>query len=234
MQAVILAGGLGTRLKPFTDIIPKPMLPFGDKSLLEIQIELLRRHGVKEIFLALNYKADYIRSFFGDGRRLGVKLHYSVEPKPLGTAGPLSLLRERLTGPFFVMNGDILTQADLSNVERFSARDGEAIMTIVTKVIATPFRFGAIVAEGDVVQSIEEKPDLSFEILAGIYRLTLRALDFIPDDTYYGIDHLIQDLLQRKERVVKHRLREYWVDIGMVEDYEHARKAYDEHFSEDP
>ncbi len=231
MKAVILAGGLGTRLKPFTDIIPKPMLPFGDKSLLEIQIELLKRHGVTEVFLALNYRADYIRSFFGDGSRVGVKIHYSVESKPLGTAGPLSLLRDRLDGPFFVMNGDILTQADLTAVEAFSANDPEAIMTIVTKVITTPFRFGAIVADGDVVKSIEEKPDLSFEVLAGIYRLTPRILDFIPKGSFFGIDRLIQELLHRGERVVKYRLHDYWVDIGMVEDYEQARRAYDEHFS---
>ncbi len=231
MKAVILAGGLGTRLKPFTDIIPKPMLPFGDKSLLEIQIELLRRHGVSEIFLALNYKADYIRSYFGDGTRLGVRVHYSIESKPLGTAGPLSLLRDLLDGPFFVMNGDILTQADLSAVEQFSANEPMATMTIVTKIITTPFRFGRIIAEGDVVKSIEEKPDLSLEVLAGIYRMTPRVFDYIPPDSYYGVDRLIQDLLHQGERVVKYRLNEYWVDIGMVEDYEHARKAYDEHFS---
>lgn len=104
-------------------------------------------------------------------------------------------------------------------------------MTLVTKVITTPFRFGAIVADGDVVKSIEEKPDLSFEVLAGIYRLTPRALEYIPQDSFYGIDRLIQKLLHRGERLVKYRLHDYWVDIGMVEDYEQARRAYDEHFS---
>lgn len=231
MQAVILAGGLGTRLKPFTDIIPKAMLPLGDKALLEIQIELLKRHGVDEIFLALNYRADYIRSFLGDGSRLGVRVHYSIEDRPLGTAGPLSLLRDRLTRPFFVMNGDILTRADLTAVRESSNEDPQSVMTIVTKVVTTPFRFGAIHSEGNVVKAIEEKPDLKFEILAGIYLLTPPVLEHIPDDSYYGIDQLLQDLLAAGERVTKFCIEDYWLDIGIVEDYEKARKSYDRHFT---
>src|SRR5436305_461916 len=108
-QAVILAGGLGTRLRPFTQILPKPMLPVGDSSVLEIQIDRLARCGVREIYFAANYKADVLQRYFGDGSRFGVNLHYSIETHPLGTCGPLSLLAERLTEPFIVMNGDILS-----------------------------------------------------------------------------------------------------------------------------
>ena len=109
MKAVILAGGLGTRLRPFTETIPKPLLPVGEKSLLEIQISRLRDYGFDQIFLATNYKSDYIQSFFGDGAQLGVRLTISKEDQPLGTCGPLSLLRDELAEPFLVMNGDILT-----------------------------------------------------------------------------------------------------------------------------
>jgi NDP-mannose synthase len=110
MKAVILAGGLGTRLKPFTEVIPKPLLPIGEKAVLEIQIEHLKQHGFNEIFLATNYKSNYIENFFGDGSRYGVKLIISREDKQLGTVGPLTLLKSELTEPFLLMNGDIFKQ----------------------------------------------------------------------------------------------------------------------------
>ena len=120
MKVVILAGGLGTRLKPFTEVIPKPLLPIGEKSVLEIQIERLKKFGFDEIFLATNYKSQYIEGFFGDGSRYGVKLSISKEDKPLGTAGPLLLLKEQLTEPFIVMNGDILSLIDFSKLYEFA------------------------------------------------------------------------------------------------------------------
>ena len=113
MKAIILAGGLGTRLKPFTEAIPKPLLPIGEKAVLEIQIEHLKKNGFDEIYLATNYKSNYIENFFGDGSRYGVKLIISKEDKQLGTAGPIKLLESELTEPFLVMNGDILTNLDL-------------------------------------------------------------------------------------------------------------------------
>ena len=108
MKAVILSGGLGTRLRPFTEVIPKPLLPIGEKAVLEIQIEHLKKHGFERIWLATNYKSDYIENFFGDGSKYGVKLHISKEDKPLGTVGPVKLLQDQLSEPFLVMNGDIL------------------------------------------------------------------------------------------------------------------------------
>ena len=122
MKAVILAGGLGVRLKPFTQVIPKPLLPIGEKSVLEIQIDRLRQFGFKDIFLATNYKSDYIERFFGDGSEFGVNLSVSKEETPLGTAGPLALLKERLDTPFIVMNGDILSLGDFRKLYDFSVR----------------------------------------------------------------------------------------------------------------
>ena len=128
MKAVILAGGLGTRLKPFTEIIPKPLLPIGEKAVLEVQIETLSQHGFDEIFLATNFKSEYIENFFGDGSRYGVNLKISKEEKPLGTVGPITLLKEELTEPFLMMNGDIITQFNFNNFYRYAVEERLSLM----------------------------------------------------------------------------------------------------------
>jgi len=231
MKVVILAGGLGTRLKPFTDVIPKPLLPFGEKSLMEVQIEQLKKNGFDEIFVALNYKADYIRSYFGDGSKFGVKVHYSIEKKPLGTCGPLTLLEDVLTDPFLLMNGDILTMANFRGIYDWSLKHEDSLLTLVTKNITTPFRFGNIISDGVYVKGVDEKPDLKFEILSGIYILKPAIFKLIPKNEYFGIDQLIKNMLKQNLPVTKYLLKEYWIDIGMVEDYEKAREFYDEHFT---
>ena len=126
MKAVILAGGLGSRLRPFTEVIPKPLLPIGEKAVLEIQIERFKKFGYDEIYLATNYKSNYIENFFGDGSRYGVKLVISREDKQLGTAGPLSLLKDRLKEPFIVMNGDIISNMNVSGIVSFHIGMGRA------------------------------------------------------------------------------------------------------------
>ena len=229
MKAVILAGGLGTRLRPFTQIIPKPLLPIGEKSVLEIQIEHLKKHGFDEIFLATNYKSDYIENFFGDGTRFGVKLKISKEEKPLGTAGPVTLLKKELTEPFLVMNGDILTQLNYTDFYNFSVKN-DADLTITIKEFITPFQFGNIEFEGDYVTTIKEKPDIKMNILAGIYIFKPSIFNLIPDETYFGMDHLIEKMLTRKLAVAKYQINEYWLDIGKVDDYEKAQEVYKTHF----
>ncbi|MGA2408313.1 MAG: sugar phosphate nucleotidyltransferase [Bacteroidales bacterium] len=222
MKAVILAGGLGTRLKPFTEIIPKPLLPIGEKSILEIQIERLKRFGFDEIFLATNYKSEYIEGFFGDGSRYGVKLTISKENKPLGTAGPLTLLKEKLNEPFLVMNGDILSLINLSDFYDFAVNKN-TLLTIAIKKEITPFAFGNIFFKGDFVESVEEKPDIVMYILAGIYIMKPEILSFIPGNTLFGMDKLIKSLLVAKQKVAKYDLKEYWLDIGRINDYEKAQ-----------
>ena len=143
MKAIILAGGLGTRLKPFTEVIPKPLLPIGEKSVLEIQIGRLKKYGFDEVILATNYKSDYIQGFFGDGSRYGVKLLISKEEQPLGTAGPLLLLKDRLTEPFLVMNGDILSLINFSEMYDFALKQ-DSYLSISIKKEITPFAFGNI------------------------------------------------------------------------------------------
>lgn len=229
MKAVILAGGLGIRLRPFTEVIPKPLLPIGEKSLMEIQIERLRGHGVTEVFLATNYKANYIRHFFGDGSEFGVKVEVSQEDKPLGTAGPLTLLKHRLTEPFLVINGDILTLANFSAMVTFARAQGTEL-TIAVKKHITPYAFGDIHFEGNFVTDIEEKPDIVKFILAGIYVMTPAIFDYIPERQYFGMDSLIKNLLAARRPVAKYEIQEYWLDIGQIDHYQEAQQAYDTHF----
>jgi NDP-sugar pyrophosphorylase family protein len=229
MKAVILAGGLGTRLKPFTEIIPKPLLPIGEKSILEIQIERLKRFGFNDIYLATNYKSEYIEGFFGDGSRYGVKLTISKEDKPLGTAGPLTLLKDKLNEPFLVMNSDILSLINLTEFYNF-AIEKNTLLTIAIKKEITPFAFGNIFFKGDFVEGVEEKPDIVMYILAGIYIMKPEILSYIPENTSYGMDKLIKNLLVAEQKVAKYVLKEYWLDIGRVNDYEKAQIDFKNNF----
>ncbi|MBT8398011.1 MAG: mannose-1-phosphate guanyltransferase [Gemmatimonadetes bacterium] len=220
------------RLRPFTEAIPKPLLPLGEKAIMEIQIERLAASGFREVFVATNYKADYIERFLGDGSKYGVDLSVSKEEEPLGTVGPLTLLRDRLTEPFLVLNGDILTSADFSEFYRFAVEKGGGLSVAIKKLL-TPFQFGNIFFDGDRVTGVEEKPDLVTWILAGIYVMTPELFKVIPPETHYNMDQLINDLLAREEPVVKFELNEYWLDIGRFDDYQKAQDAYENHFRED-
>lgn len=230
MKAVILAGGLGNRLKPFTEVIPKPLLPIGEKAILQIQIEHLKSYGFDDIVLATNYKSEYIAQFFGDGSKLGVRLRISKEEEALGTAGPLSLLKDELTEPFLVMNGDILSAVDLGRMYRFALLQ-DSVLTIAIKKEIFPFRFGNISFDGDRVTCIEEKPDFITWILAGIYVMKPSILERIPHGQAFGMDQLIQGMLADGIPVSKYELSEYWLDIGKVDDFEKAQEDYILHFN---
>lgn len=221
-----MSGGLGTRLQPFTAAIPKPLLPVGEKAVLEIQIERLVRSGFGEIYLATNYKSGYIERFLGDGSEYGCKLIYSKEEKPLGTAGPLSLIRDELTEPFLVMNGDVLSLVDLTDMYEFACSIDAPFIAGVKKQV-TPFSFGNILFDGDYITHVEEKPDIITYALAGIYILKSEILSLIPDDTYFGIDQLILGALDRKMPVAKYEINEYWLDIGREDDYRRAQNDVD-------
>jgi NDP-sugar pyrophosphorylase family protein len=231
MKAVILAGGLGMRLRPFTEVIPKPLLPIGERAIMEIQIEQLRKHGFDEIYVACNYKSDYVERFLGDGAKYGVKLTVSKEEIPLGTVGPLTLLRDRLTEPFLVMNGDILTRMDFARFHGF-ALDNKASLTVAIKRLLLPFAFGNIFFDGHMVTGIEEKPDLVTWVLAGIYVMTPAVFDMIPAGRRFNMDEMIRNMLAQGRPVVKYEMEEYWLDIGQIEDYTKAQKEYEAQFRE--
>jgi NDP-mannose synthase len=230
MKAVILAGGLGSRLRPFTEVIPKPLLPLGEHSLLEIQIKHLQQAGFEEIFIATNYKSELIEAYLGNGEKFGIKLTYSRETTRLGTCGPLSLLRDQLNEPFVMMNGDVLTKANLGDLYQVGLTRSTELM-VGTKVIVTPFRFGNVWADkNDVITGIEEKPELSFEIIAGIYFFKPSIFNKIPHNTYFGMDQLITSMLNDGAPVSRYLIKDYWLDIGQVDDYSAAREEYNKNF----
>jgi len=225
MKAVILAGGYGTRLKPYTQIIPKPLLPVGDRAVLEIQIEHFRKFGIEEILLATYHKSDYLEQYLGDGSRYGIKLTVSKEKFPLGTCGPLSLLKNQLVEPFIVINGDILTTMDFAKFSQFSLKNSAAL-TVASKKISTPFSFGELKFDGDTVTGINEKPLIEHHVVTGIYFMQPSVFRFIPSNVYFGMDDLMKNMLASRARIARFEMEEYWLDIGRAEDYKKAQNLY--------
>lgn len=228
-KVIILAGGLGTRLRPFTEVIPKPLLPIGEKSVLEIQFDRLKHFGFDEFILATNYKADYIENFFGNGERYGVNLKVSREEQPLGTVGPVKLLEPELTEPFIVMNGDILSLLDFRKFFEFALHK-KTLLTVAVKKILMPYAFGNIFFEDDLVVGIQEKPEFVTYALAGIYVMQPEVLQLIPPGEYYGMDTLIKTMLAQKLPIAKYEMEEYWLDIGRMDDFQKAQDLYVQHF----
>jgi len=229
LKAVILAGGLGTRLKPLTEAIPKPLMPIGERSILELQVLRLKEFGFEDIYVATYYKANYIEAFLGDGSRYGVRITVSREEEPLGTCGPVKLLENELDVPFLVMNSDILTTADFGDLYEF-ALGIEADLIVATKEIITPFSFGRIESHGGFITAMEEKPALKTEVLAGVYIFKPPVLKLVPHGQYFGMDSLIKKMLEQGIPVGKYQIRQFWLDIGQIDDYHEAQAAYGEHF----
>lgn len=223
IPAVVMAGGFGTRLQPLTDDVPKPLLPVGDKPILERIVEGLCGHGIYDIWLTTHYHAEQIRAHFGDGRRWGGHIRYIHEEKPLGTAGALSLLPERFATPFLVMNGDLLTRLNYRALYRFH-QDVGAVMTICVKRYDVRVPYGVVEAENGLVQSLSEKPVNCFWINAGIYVLAPQLLDYLPQNQLYNITQLVQRLVAEGQKVASFPIREYWLDIGQMPDYRRAQE----------
>ena len=224
LSAVIMAGGFGTRLMPLTRQVPKPMLPLGDKPLLERTIDRLRRAGVRDINLTTHYLPENIRNHFGDGEKFGVRLNYSQEDHPLGTAGGLKLL-PRPTHPFVVMNGDILTGVSIEEMLQFHRRH-EALLTVGVRKYEMKVPFGVVECSDVRITGLREKPAVSFFINAGIYLLEPTAYDQIPVGQRFDMTDLINKLLQNGQTVVSFPIIEYWLDIGQHEDYQRAQEDH--------
>ena len=225
MKAVILAGGLGTRLRPLTDILPKPLLPVGKRSVLEIMITKLKDFGFDELYIATGYKSHLLENYFGDGSRLKVKIKFSKERTPLGTAGPLKLLQKELKEPFPVMYGDIITSLNFKNLRKFHLNN-KSDFTLVTKKIFLPISYGLIKSKGNLIKKIEEKPLMKSEINTGIYYVNPEIVNHIPSGFFHMTD-LAKLLIRKNKKVMRYRLREYWIDIGEKENYEKVQKKYE-------
>lgn len=223
MKAVIMAGGLGKRLEPFTTVIPKPLLPIGEKSILELMIQRLKQCGCDEVFIATNYKSDLFEKYFKYLIDPGIKITISKETEPLGTAGPLKLLKSSLKEPFLVMNGDILTTLDFNKLKNVHIMNN-AKLTIATKEMEMPLYYGVIESsDGIRVDNVKEKPSVKSEINAGIYFVNPEVINEIPDGLYHMTD-LIKALLSKKMVVVKYKIDEYWLDIGQLSTYQKAQE----------
>ena len=223
LQAVIMAGGAGTRLRPLTQDVPKPMLPVGGKPMLEHVIAQLRGAGIHRVNITTHYKREVIENHFGDGRGFGVEVSYVKESQPLGTAGAIGLM-ESPKEPLLVVNGDILTRVDFRAMLRFH-REHKADLTVAVRQYDVNVPFGVIQTNGERVTGVEEKPVLNFFVNAGIYLLEPQVHPFIPNGQRYDMTELIQRLVSQGRRVVSFPVLEYWLDIGQPEDYVAAQSA---------
>lgn len=227
MKAVILAGGKGTRLKPYTSVIPKPLVPVGERAILEILITRLKKLGVDEVFICVNHFAEIIMAFFGDGKKFGLKINYSVEDKPLSTVAPIKLIAN-LPENFLVMNGDLLTDLDFGALYNYHLNH-KALLTVSTYQRKTRIDFGVIDVdpEAKVATGFREKPEYTFDVSMGVYAMNRRVLDFVPSGESFGFDNLMVSLLQRSEPVKIYPYAGYWLDIGRPDDYEKANEDID-------
>ena len=220
-QAIIFAGGKGMRLRPFTSIIPKPLLPIGKLSSLEKILKQLKKYKFKEVFLCVNYRADLIKSFFGKGEKIGIKINYIMEKNPRGTIGGLKLIKN-LTKQFLVINGDIISNINLNNLLK-NHNQNKSILTTVIKKINIPSKYGVIFKEKKNL-IFKEKPTFKSDIIAGIYVMDREILNLIPKNRSIGIDFLLKKLILKRIDINLFKFNGFWTDIGNEEDYFNLNK----------
>lgn len=221
MRAVILAGGRGTRLLPYTTVLPKPLMPLGDRPIVEVIVGQLRQHGFTDVTMAVGYLSHLLQAYFGDGERFGVKIRYSIEDHPLGTAGALTLIPD-LYEPFLVMNGDVLTNLDFSDLYRYHHQQNAAItVSLYSKDVPMDLGVLELNADSEVVNYVE-KPTFSYMVSMGIYVISPEVLSYFPRGQRLDLPDMVQRLLRERKKVVGYRCRGEWLDIGRPEDYARA------------
>jgi NDP-sugar pyrophosphorylase family protein len=226
MKAVVLAGGTGTRLAPYTRIIPKPMMPIGDKAILEIMLLQMRKAGISDVILTVGHLAGLMRAYFQDGTQFGMRISYSHEEKPLGTAGPLGLI-DGLDDTFIVCNGDVLTTLNLCEFINFHHQN-HGIATIASHKRQVNIDLGVILMNGDnSIAGYQEKPIISYMVSMGIYIFEPEVLNYIPKNQFLNFPDLVGLLLSDKKRVVAFPFDGYWEDLGRPDDYERANVDFD-------
>ena len=218
VRAILLAGGRGTRLAPYTTVLPKPLMPVGEMPILEILLRQLRRAGVRNVTLSVGYLASLLEAYFGNGERFGLAIEYSLEEKPLGTAGPLALL-DGIDDTFLVMNGDLLTTLDVRDIVReHRGRGAIATLGLFPKEVEIDLGVIETDSDGRIVDYIE-KPTLSYEVSVGMYAMQPEVLKYVPRGEHLDLPDLIRRLTAEGRLVVGHRFTGYWLDIGRHEDY---------------
>ena len=228
---VLMAGGQGQRLRPLTDETPKPMLPVGDKPLLETVLGQVREAGFGKVLMAVNFQAQVIEQHFGDGQEVGLDISYLHEPHALGSAGALNLARAELDEPFIVMNADLLTNVNLSALLSFH-KDGGDLITVGVRRFELEVPYGVVEIEDGQVSSLREKPAFGFFVNAGVYAVQPAAVSLLPSELEaFNMTDLVDAALAQGARVGSFPIREYWLDIGQLADYQRAHSDHATYFS---
>jgi NDP-sugar pyrophosphorylase family protein len=225
-RAVILAGGQGTRLRPYTVVFPKPLMPLGDYPILEVIVRQLAADGFRRITLAVNHQANLIKAFFGDGEAWGVRIDYSVESKPLSTIAPLCLIPD-LPERFLLMNGDVLTDLSYRGLVDDHARSG-SVFTIAAAQRTHRIDYGVLTADADSrLVGFDEKPSMQYLVSMGVYVVEKRVLGIVPPDAPFGFDDLMHALIAKGDRISVRPHPGYWLDLGRPDDYAQATEEFD-------
>lgn len=224
MRAVILAGGKGTRLAPYTTVLPKPLMPIGEMPILEIVIRQLAYHKIIDITLAVGYLAELLMAYCGDGGRFGVKLNYSREERPLGTAGPISLI-PNLNETFLVMNGDLLTSLNYGTMWKYHKERG-AVATLASYRREVKIDLGVIESDAGWLKNYVEKPAYRYAVSMGIYLFEPAVLSYIPANQRMDLPELVMNLIGDGHKVNVFDFDGYWLDIGRHDDYENAIEQF--------
>ncbi len=228
-EVIIMAGGLGTRLRPLTQDTPKPLLKVGNQPILETIINNFAKYGFRNITISVNYKSEMIIDYFGDGSKFGVNISYIHEDDRLGTAGALSLLKTKPNQPFFVMNADLLTNINFAHLLDYHIKEN-ANATMCVREYDFQVPYGVIEVKNQHITSIVEKPLHKFFVNAGIYVLSPKVLDNIPHNTFYDMPTLFDELIKDTKKVLSFPIHEYWLDIGRISDFEQAQTEYGDIF----
>ena len=226
---ILMAGGIGARLKPLTDDIPKPMLKVGEKPLLETLIKQLRENGFEKILISVNYKANIIENYFRDGKDFGVTIEYLHEIQKMGTAGSIKLSEKYIQEPFLVVNGDILTNVNFEDILKYHL-ENKFDLTIGSRAYEMQVPYGVLNLDDICVTSIEETPLVNFTVSGGIYVINPWALNLIPNNEYYDMNELINSVLSSKGKIGNFKIQNYWMDIGHINDYYKANEEVSKYF----
>jgi NDP-sugar pyrophosphorylase family protein len=227
MKAVIQAGGKGTRLRPYTLVLPKPLMPVGDLPVIEMLIKWLRRYGIREIYITTGYLGHLLRSLCGDGSQWDCKIVYSEEVEPLGTIGALDLIRDQLDETFLVLNGDLVTDLDLRAFHSHH-REHKDLLTVGVTNKKVKVDLGVIETKDQHVTNFYEKPSFDYQVSMGIYCMQPEILEHIPKAVPFGFDDLMYSMLDNKLPIHVYQHNGSWMDIGRPEDFQKAQELFQE------
>ena len=225
MKAIIQAGGKGTRLRPYTLVLPKPLMPMGDIPIIEVLLKWLRRWGIKDIWITVGYLHGLIRALCGNGCQWDMNINYSEESEPLGTIGPLRLIKNHLDETFLTINGDIISDLNLHDFIKYHRSHAGLVTVAVTDKIIK-MDLGVLRGNNSRMEGFHEKPANKYTVSMGIYCMDPKILDLIPDNVPYGFDDLMYTMLEKEMHVYMYRHEGLWLDIGREEDFRNAQKSF--------